>query len=190
TPVRQLEQDGNLKFIARLANVVPALIISEGILFVPGLPEALTTVVSNVARAFTVLTVALAISHVLTLLNTLYERRPDAQHKPIKGYLQVVKIVVFAIATIIMIALLIDRSPRILWSGLRAMAAVLRLGTRATLLSLVPSVRSSSSNVVRVGDWNEVPQLNADGNVIDIALHTVNVRNWDRTITNRPAKRY
>lgn len=190
TPVRQLEQDGNLKFIARLANVVPALIISEGILFVPGLPEALTTVVSNVARAFTVLTVALAISHVLTLLNTLYERRPDAQHKPIKGYLQVVKIVVFAIATIMMIALLIDRSPLILLSGLGAMAAVLMLIFQDTLLSLVASVQISSNDIIRVGDWIEVPQLNADGDVIDIALHTVKVRNWDNTITSIPTKRF
>lgn len=190
TPVRQLEQEGNLKFIARLANVVPALIISEGILFVPGLPEALTTVVSNVARAFTVLTVALAISHVLTLLNTLYERRPDAQHKPIKGYLQVVKIVVFAIATIMMIALLIDRSPLILLSGLGAMAAVLMLIFQDTLLSLVASVQISSNDIIRVGDWIEVPQLNADGDVIDIALHTVKVRNWDNTITSIPTKRF
>lgn len=190
TPVRQLEQDGNLKFIARLANVVPALIISEGILFVPGLPEALTTVVSNVARAFTVLTVALAISHVLTLLNTLYERRPDAQHKPIKGYLQVVKIVVFAIASIMMIALLIDRSPLILLSGLGAMAAVLMLIFQDTLLSLVASVQISSNDIIRVGDWIEVPQLNADGDVIDIALHTVKVQNWDRTITSIPTKRF
>ena len=190
TPVRQLEQDGNLKFIARLANVVPALIISEGIRFVPELPEALITVVSNVARAFTVLTVALAISHVLTLLNTLYERRPEALHKPIKGYLQVVKIVVFAIATILMIALLIDRSPLILLSGLGAMAAVLMLIFQDTLLSLVASVQISSNDIIRVGDWIEVPQLNADGDVIDIALHTVKVRNWDNTITSIPTKRF
>ena len=190
TPVRQLEENGNLKFIARLANVVPALIISEGILFVPGLPEALTAVVSNVARAFSVLTVALAISHVLTLLNTLYERRPDAQHKPIKGYLQVVKIVVFAIAIIMMIALLIDRSPLILLSGLGAMAAVLMLVFQDTLLSLVASVQISSNDIIRVGDWIEVPQLNADGDVIDIALHTVKVQNWDRTITSIPTKRF
>lgn len=190
TPVRQLEQDGNLKFISRLANVVPALIISEGIRYVPGLPEALITVVSNVARAFTVLTVALAISHVLSLLNTLYERRPDAQHKPIKGYLQVVKIVVFAIATIMMIALLIDRSPLILLSGLGAMAAVLMLIFQDTLLSLVASVQISSNDIIRVGDWIEVPQLNADGDVIDIALHTVKVRNWDNTITSIPTKRF
>src|SRR5690606_28418956 len=117
-----------------------------------GLPEALTTVVSNVARAFTVLTVALAISHVLTLLNTLYERRPDAQHKPIKGYLQVVKIVAFAIATIIMIALLIGRSRLILLSVLGGMAAVLMFVFLDTLLSLVASVHIPSNDIVRVGD--------------------------------------
>ena len=190
TPVRELAESGNLLFIARLANIIPALIISEGIRFVPGLPEPLVTVISNLARAFSVLTAALAISHVLTLLNTLYERRPDAQHKPIKGYLQVVKIVVFAIAAILMIALLIDRSPLILLSGLGAMAAVLMLIFQDTLLSLVASVQISSNDIIRVGDWVEMPQLHADGAVTDIALHTVKVRNWDNTITSIPTRRF
>src|SRR5690606_11442447 len=86
-------------------------------------------------------------------------------------------------------ASLLDRSPLILLSGLGAMAAVLMLVFQDTLLSLVASVQISSGDMVRVGDWIEMPQLNADGNVIDIALHTVRVQNWDRTITTIPTKR-
>src|SRR5690606_22685502 len=78
--------------IARLANVVPALIISLGIKLVPGLPEGLVTVIQNVAGAFIVLTIALAVGNVLNLVNELYERRPDANQRPIKGYLLVLKI--------------------------------------------------------------------------------------------------
>ena len=186
-------QDGSLhdsRVIARLANIVPALIISAGITLVPNLPEAAVAVTGNVCSAFIVLTIALAISGVLTLLNNGYQKRPNAHLKPIKGYVQVVKILLFAIAAILMVASLIDRSPLILLSGLGAMAAVLMLIFQDTLLSLVASVQISSSDIVRVGDWIEMPQLNADGDVIDIALHTVKVQNWDKTITTIPTKRF
>jgi len=186
-------QDGSLhdsRVIARLANIVPALIISVGITLVPNLPEAAVEVTGNVCSAFIVLTIALAISGVLTLLNNTYQKRPNAHLKPIKGYVQVVKILLFAIAAILMVASLIDRSPLILLSGLGAMAAVLMLIFQDTLLSLVASVQISSSDIVRVGDWIEMPQLNADGDVIDIALHTVKVQNWDKTITTIPTKRF
>jgi miniconductance mechanosensitive channel len=95
----------------------------------------------------------------------------------------------FIITTVLIIAVLIDRSPLILLSGLGAIAAVLMLVFQDTLLSLVASVQISSSDMVRVGDWIEMPQLNADGDVIDIALHTVKVQNWDKTITTLPTRR-
>jgi miniconductance mechanosensitive channel len=145
--------------------------------------------VQNVCSAFVVLTLALAVGAALDVANDLYRRRPDAANKPIKGYLQVVKLVIYVLATVLIIAALIDRSPLILLSGLGAMAAVLMLIFQDTLLSLVASVQISSNDMVRVGDWIEMPQLNADGDVIDIALHTVKVQNWDKTITTIPTKR-
>ena len=176
--------------IRRLSNIVPALILSIGVNTVPGLPEAAVTVVRNVCGGFIVLTIALALGALLDIINMIYRRRADAHVHPIKGYLQVVKIVVYAIATILIIATLIDRSPLILLSGLGAMAAVLLLIFQDTILSLVASVQISSNDIIRVGDWIEMPQLNADGDVIDIALHTVKVQNWDKTITNIPTKRF
>ncbi|WP_439861173.1 mechanosensitive ion channel family protein [Pseudomonas sp. MBLB4136] len=190
TPLGQDQALSESKISARLANIVPALILSSGIHLVPHLPDAAVTVVDNVCSAFIVLTVALAMSGTLSLLNTLYQRRPDAHLKPIKGYLQLLKIVIFAIAAILMVASLIDRSPLILLSGLGAMAAVLMLIFQDTLLSLVASVQISSNDIIRVGDWVEMPQLNADGDVIDIALHMVKVQNWDKTITSIPTKRF
>ncbi|MEH3022979.1 MAG: mechanosensitive ion channel family protein [Pseudomonas oryzihabitans] len=178
------------RVIGRLANIVPALVLSAGIELVPGRPEALVTVVQNVCSAFIVLTIALALGSALNVVNVLYSRRPSARLKPIKGYVQVSKIVIYAIAVILMIATLIDRSPLILLSGLGAMAAVLLLIFQDTLLSLVASVQISSNDIIRVGDWIEMPQLNADGDVIDIALHTVKVQNFDKTITTIPTKRF
>lgn len=88
-----------------------------------------------------------------------------------------------------MIATLIDRSPLILFSGLGAMAAVLMLIFQDTLLSLVAGIQISSTDMIRVGDWIEVPNLGADGDVIEIALHTVKVQNFDNTITSVPIRK-
>ncbi|MXP42295.1 mechanosensitive ion channel [Altererythrobacter soli] len=174
---------------ARLANIVPALIVSGGIALVPNLPEWVVDVTRNVVGAFIILTIALAISSGLSFVNDLYARRPDAASRPIKGYIQVVKIVLFMAATILMIAVLMEESPLLLLSGLGAMAAVLMLVFRDTILSLVASVQLTSNDMLRVGDWIEMPSCNADGDVIDIALHTVKVQNWDKTITTIPTHR-
>jgi len=174
---------------ARLANIVPALVIWQGIGSVPNLSEGVVAVVRNVSSAFIILTIGMAVANALNLVNALYSRRPEAATRPIKGYLEVLKIVVYAISVILMIAALIDRSPVILLSGLGAMAAVLMLIFQDTILSLVASVQISSNDIVRVGDWIEMPHLNADGDVIDIALHTVKVQNWDKTITTVPTRK-
>lgn len=188
-PFRQHQDLSRHGVIPRLAHIVPALILGAGVGFIPGLPEELIAVVRNVCNAFVILTVAMAIAALLNLINSVYQRRPDAANRPIKGYLEVIKIIVYAVSVLLMIATLIDRSPLILLSGLGAMAAVLMLIFQDTLLSLVASVQIASNDMLRVGDWIEMPQLNADGFVIDIALHTVKVQNWDKTITTLPTKR-
>src|SRR5690606_34414882 len=144
------------------------------------------TVIQNVATAFIILTVVRAIAGALDVANGAYARRPEAASRPIKGYIQVVKIGLYFLAAILVIAALIEQSPLLLLSGLGAMAAVLMLVFKDTILSLVASVQLSSNDMLRVGDWIEAPQMNADGDVIDIALHTVKVQNWDKTITTIP----
>ncbi|MFD1259619.1 mechanosensitive ion channel family protein [Entomomonas asaccharolytica] len=176
--------------VSRLSNVVPAMVLALGINLVPGLPEVFIQVIDNVCAAFIILTLVLAIGNILDIINVLWQKRPDAINKPIKGYVQIVKIFIYAVATILIIAALIDKSPVILLSGLGAMAAVLMLVFQDTLLSLVASVQISSNGMIRVGDWIEMPQVNADGDVIDIALHTVTVQNWDKTITTIPTKKF
>ena len=175
--------------IERLANIVPAVVISSGIMLVPHLPIAVVTVVKNVANAFVILTLAMAVAAALDIGEALYRRRPKAGLKPIKGYVQILKIVIYAIAAILIIAALIDRSPLILLSGLGAMAAVLILVFQDTLLSLVAGVQISSTDMVRVGDWIEMPSLDADGDVTEISLYTVRVQNWDKTISNIPIRK-
>ncbi|HEU4773842.1 MAG TPA: mechanosensitive ion channel family protein [Lysobacter sp.] len=178
------------RVLARLANMVPALIIVVGVGGIDGLSDGVVAVVRNVALAFVALTIALAISNVLDAVNDLYvahSRR--ANERPIKGYLQVVKIVVFVFALVVMVATLIERSPLLLLSGFGAMSAVLMLVFKDTILSLVASVQLTSNDMLRVGDWIEMPSLQADGDVIDMALNTVKVQNWDKTVTTIPTYR-
>lgn len=176
--------------IPRLANVVPALVLMAGVELIPDLPEWVVSATHNIGTAFIILTVALAISKLLDLVNVAYLRRPQPRTRTIKGYLQLVKMIVFVIAAVLMIAVLIDRSPLLLLSGMGAMTAVLILVFQDTLLSLVAGITIGSNDMIRVGDWIEMPAVGADGDVVDISLHTVNVQNWDKTISAIPMKRF
>ena len=181
--------DVQLRVIPRLANVVPALVIAAGVAVVPGLPEQVVTVVRALCQAFIVLTIALSVSRALDLVNQVYERRADARNKPIKGYLQVAKIIMFVLVAISIVATLVGAQFLHILTGLGAMTAVLMLIFQDTILSLVASVQISNDGRVRIGDWIEMPSQNADGDVVDIALHTITVQNWDKTITTVPTKK-
>jgi miniconductance mechanosensitive channel len=183
------EGGSNLRVISRLSNVVPSMVIAAGIRIVPDLPPQLVEFIIGACRAWAVLTVALAVSHALDAANELYERRHDARNKPIKGYLQVVKIVVFAAAGLVIVAELLGLKLGPMVAGLGAATAVLMLVFQDTILSLVASVQISGDGRVRLGDWIEMPSQNADGDVIDIALHTITVQNFDKTITTIPTKK-
>ena len=191
TVYRDAGQDAEVRLsvIPRLANAVPALVLYAGVAAVPDLPEAAVTVVRALCQAFIVLTVALSISRALDVVNRSYERRPRATERPIKGYLQVVKIAVFVFAGISIFATLIGAKFAHVLTGLGAMTAVTMLIFQDTILSFVASVQIGSDGRVRRGDWIEMPSQNADGDVIDIALHTVTVQNWDKTITTIPTKK-
>lgn len=179
-----------LGVIPRLANVVPAVVLMAGVAAAPGIPERLEKLILNLGTAVIILSVAMAISKALDLFNLAWERRPRRHQRTIKGYLQLVKIIVFAIAAILIIAVLIDRSPLLLLSGMGAIMAVLILVFQDTLLSLVAGVTVSSNDMIRVGDWIEMPAVGADGDVIDISLHTIKVQNWDKTVSAIPMKRF
>ncbi|MBK0028001.1 mechanosensitive ion channel [Stenotrophomonas sp. S48] len=178
-----------MRVIARLSNVVPSQVIASGVALIPDLPPRLVSGVVALCTAWAVLTLALAVSHALDAANDLYERKPDARNKPIKGYLQVVKIVVFVAAGLSILATLLGVKLGPLVTGLGAATAVLMLIFQDTILSLVASVQISGDGRVRIGDWIEMPSQNADGDVIDIALHTVTVQNFDKTITTIPTKK-
>jgi len=173
----------------RLAQVVPALIVFVGVPFVPGLPEGGTQVLRNVAMGYMVLMLTLALTAMLSAASTIYAASPVAKGRPLKGFVQLVQIVVWILGGVLIIATVLDRSPLLLLSGFGAMTAILLLVFKDTILSLVASVQLTAQDMVRVGDWIEMPQFGADGDVIDVQLHTVKVQNWDKTITTIPTHR-
>ncbi|TVS04780.1 MAG: mechanosensitive ion channel family protein [Phycisphaerales bacterium] len=178
------------KVLYRLVPLVPVIIIGRGIALVPHVSPGLVELVQRLAQSLVVLLVALAIGAALNVVNIIYNRYPIASGRPIKGYLQAAKLVIYIVAGILVVSALMAESPWVFLTGLGAMMAVILLIFRDTLLSLVAGIQLVNNDLVRVGDWIEMPQFNADGDVIDISLNVVQVRNWDKTITAIPTHKF
>ncbi|MEZ2903024.1 mechanosensitive ion channel family protein [Acinetobacter terrestris] len=175
--------------IRRISNIVPAIVIMNGIVTVPHLSDKVVTFVQMGAQAFIFLTLALAISEFLSIFNLIYQRNPKSRNKPIKGYLQLIKLLIFIVCGLMILGTFLKKDVFTLLAGFGAMAAVLMLVFQNTILSLVASVQISSYDMVRIGDWIEMPTLNADGDVIDMSLHTITVQNFDKTLTTIPTNK-
>ena len=173
--------------------VVLPLVTHLGVRAVPHLPDALRSVIDNVALAVTVLVVARTLLRMLDVMLTTSARHA-AEHglvrsRSVKMYVQVGQLLVGVSALVIVIAALSDKSPLIVLSRLGAMSAVVLLIFQDTIRSFVSGMQIENNDMLRVGDWIEMPQADADGFVIDVALHTVKVQNWDKTIVAIPTWR-
>jgi len=140
----------------------------------------------KLARLYFVFTFVYIITTALNAANAIYQTTPYSIHRPIKGYIQLVQIMVYFLAAIVAIAILIGKDPTVLIAGLGALAAVLMLVFKDTILGFVASIQLSANEMVKIGDWIDMPSHRADGTVVDITLTTVKVQNWDRTITTIP----
>jgi len=169
-----------------LARLVPALVLQFGIQLVPGVPDRAERLIGNIAMALMVFFVVMAISAALSALEALYRATPAGGQRPIKGLLQLVKLVLFIVGALLIIGTVTDKRVGLLLSGLGAMSAVLILVFKDTILGFVAGMQLSSNDMLRVGDWITMPGAGADGDVIDITLYTVKVRNFDRTIVTVP----
>ena len=177
------------KVFHRVAQMTPSLMIQFGRNLVPDLSDNGRQFLGNLALAITIFVLTRVITALLDALLDIYARTNYAKTRPIKGYIQLGKMLLYVFSAIIIVATLIDRSPMLLLSGLGAMSAVILLVYKDTLLSFVASVQLTSNDLLRVGDWIEMPQVGADGDVMDITLHTVKVQNFDKTIVSIPTWR-
>lgn len=174
----------------RLSHVVPAVVVYFGVQLVPGASVGVVQGVQHVAAGFMVAVVVFATGGFLSAANEIYQEYPVSKNRPIKGYLQVIKIVVYVLGGVVVLATLMNKNPLIFVSGIGAMTAVVMLVFKDTILSLVASVQIASNDMIRVGDWIEMPKFDADGDVIDVALHTVKIQNFDKTITTIPTSKF
>jgi miniconductance mechanosensitive channel len=174
------------KVLSRLTLLLPfilvlfltPLVLPEGILLV-----SLLVILAKVLLAFQI---AQSISAVLNVSKSLYRESAKQRYLPLNSIIQVIKLVVYLVTAIIIVALIIDRSPIYLLSGLGALTAVLLLIFQDTIKGLVASIQISANKMVVAGDWIELPKYGADGDVIEIGLSTVKVENFDKTITTIP----
>lgn len=128
----------------------------------------------------------LTINSLLNAVNLIYESRTTYSGVAIQGYLDLVKILFIAVGIILSASLFTDESPVLLLSGLGALTAVLLLVFQDTILSLVASVQIAANDLVKEGDWIEVPSFNADGDVTNMSLHNIKIQNFDKTFTVIP----
>ncbi|XQW85037.1 mechanosensitive ion channel family protein [Thalassotalea piscium] len=140
----------------------------------------------TVAKIAICFQVARSISSLLNVIKSIYERKASERYLPLNSTIQVIKLLVYLIATILSISYILDRSPFYLLSGIGALTAVLLLVFQDTIKGLVASIQISANKMVAPGDWIEIPQYGADGDVLEIGLNTVKVQNFDRTVTTVP----
>lgn len=171
------------KVFQRLSHFAPALVIYYCAYLFPAVSEF----IQSLSMVYMMFAGLLMVNALLNALDDIYQTFDVSRQRPIKGYLQVVKIIIFVFVAVIGISTLMGRSPWLILSGMGAMTAVLLLIFKDSILGLVASLELSMNDMVRIGDWIEMPKYGADGDVIDITLHTVKVQNWDKTITTIPA---
>jgi miniconductance mechanosensitive channel len=169
-------------FLRRLSYIVPIIVIYN---FSELFPFA-EDLISKISIALIWWILLLTGGGFLTGLGEVYQNLDIFRGRPIKGYIQILKLIIYLIGGIIIVSVFLGRSPMVLLSGFGAMTAVMLLIFRHTILSFIASLQISSTDLIRIGDWIEMPKYGADGDVIDIALHTIQIQNWDKTITTIP----
>ncbi len=174
----------------RALLILPLLIFYIGFGWVSDLPADLLDFFMRVINAIMILVIARSTASFLSAVHSLHLRQPDAGRRPIKSYIQLGKVLIYLVAVILILAQLAGLEPWYFISGIGAVTAIIMLIFRDTLLSLVASVQLTNNDLIRVGDWIEMQQFGADGDVVDIALNTVRVQNWDKTFTVIPTHKF
>ncbi|PKP22294.1 MAG: mechanosensitive ion channel protein MscS [Bacteroidetes bacterium HGW-Bacteroidetes-21] len=175
------------KVFHRFSHIAPAIIIYYAADIFLGFSKGWLHFAHAGVYIYMTIVFMLIFSSFLSALNAIYLQSYASTNKPIKGYLQVINIFNYAIGSIIILSILLDKDPSYFITGMGALAAVLLLVFKDSLLGLVAGIQLSANDMVKIGDWISMPSKNADGMVTEISLNTVKVQNWDKTITLVPS---
>ncbi len=169
-------------FFSRISIIVPA-----GVVYVaaPLLPD-IQSMLEHASLASMGLIGLVSVGALLDSIDVIYRSYEVSRNRPIRGYLQAVKIFLYCLGGIVIFATLVGQSPWKLLSGVGAMTAILLLVFKDTIMGFVASIQVNTNNMVSIGDWIEMPKYGADGDVMDIGINCVKVRNFDNTITTIP----
>jgi len=172
----------------RLVHIIPALVIYS--LATPLLPDypQLTSFLEKFSMLYMIVMIVLFVDVLLNVMLDIYRSYEISKHFPIKSFVQAIKLISYFIAVIAIISMVVGESPLKLVAGLGAMTAVIMLVFKDPILGFVAGLQLSSNRMVSIGDWIEMPQHGVDGDVLEIALTTVKVRNFDNTITTIPTQ--
>ncbi|MGQ9845919.1 MAG: mechanosensitive ion channel family protein [Bacteroidales bacterium] len=175
------------KVFYRFSHIVPALIIYHSTnIVLKDYPNWIAPIRSMVF-IYLIVVAMLIVSAFLKSVNEIYMSMPSSKDRPIRGFLQVINIFNYSIGSILIFSIILGKDPSYFLTGLGALAAVLLLVFKDTLLGLVAGIQLSANDMVKLGDWVVMPSKNADGIVTEITLHTVKVQNWDKTISMIPS---
>jgi miniconductance mechanosensitive channel len=174
------------KVFHAVAHLIPAIFIYASAGFGSEDLVALPEVIKGIAKIYITFAVVLSLARFLDASQDIYNTYPFAAERPIKGYLQLVKILIYSVAAIVLVSILVNQDPGKLFAGLGAMAAVLMFVFKDPILGFVASIQLAANKMVKPGDWITVPKFSVDGTVVDISLTTVKIQNWDKTITSLP----
>lgn len=174
------------KVFDRLSHLAPALVIYNMADFaLAGAPDLIGLAEAG-ALIYMIIVGLLVIDSLLSSLLSIYRTFEISHRVPIKGFVQVAKVILFFVGVILILSIILDKRPGILLGGLGALTAVLMLIFKDAILGFVSGIQLTTNDMVRRGDWLEMPKYGADGDVIDISLTTVKVQNWDKTISTVP----
>jgi miniconductance mechanosensitive channel len=175
------------KFFKRLSHFAPAVVFyAFSPIFFKGAPGTVH-IVQTLSQIYMILIGLLVADAFLNAVLDIYRTFEFSSRMPIRGFLQVIKIILYIFTVIIVLSIILGKSPFVFLGGLGAMTAVLMLVFKDSILGLVAGIQLSTNNMLQIGDWIEVPKFGADGDVIDISLTTVKVQNFDKTISTIPA---
>ena len=174
------------RVIHNLIHTIPGILIYAllPMAFVRG--KELLLISQKICAIYIIMSLLLALNGVLLMILDVYTEKATAKNRPMKGFIQVLQVLLFFVGGIIMIAILVNKSPASLFAGLGASAAILMLVFKDTILGFVAGIQLSANDMVRLGDWITLPSGNANGVVQEITLNTVKIQNFDNTISTVP----
>ena len=172
----------NRNIFNRLSYMVPALIFYN---FAYAAPQ-FTIMIQRASLTLMAIAGLLVINSFINALRDIYKQTKYHERLDINSYLQITKLIINILGSVVIVGIIINKDTTLLLSGLGAMTAVVMLIFKDTILSLIASLQISSNDLFKVGDWVEAPQFSADGDVVDIGLHAVKIQNWDKTISVIP----